>query len=394
MNNLRAYATTVLSAAAALTSLTTSAQDQTATSATGLEEVLVTAQRRSESLQETPIAVTALSTEALVSRNVLTTQDLMRVTPGLQVSTQTAGNSGGSATFFLRGLGQQRSGNGSEPAVGIYIDDFYFPSLQGSAFSILDVEQVEVLRGPQGTLFGRNTIGGAIRYTTHKPSSDFEGNVVGTFGSLGRTDVSGVLNVPMGDKAAARLTLGRLETDGYVKPDTGGDDTGGSETQMARLQLRLTPTDALTIDIGGQYTKQDLDGFAWVQPGPIAPRPGTLPFVWNSIPPLGGVNPYDSRYESRCDYCQAGTRLRESATSKVSSANATVAWDISANLKLKSLTGWIDVDSISYSDLDGSPLPIFEPTAIASDRALSQEFQLSGSSFNDSLVWLDRQSVV
>src|SRR5688500_17976906 len=122
---------TAIASVMALTSIASVAQEAPS-SGSGLEEVLVTAQRRSESLQETPIAVTAISADALTSQNITSTQDLMRVTPGLQVSTQTAGDSGGSATFFLRGLGQQRSGNGSEPAVGIYIDDFYFPSLQGA----------------------------------------------------------------------------------------------------------------------------------------------------------------------------------------------------------------------------------------------------------------------
>lgn len=379
--------TTIVGAAMALTSVVSVAQE-TPTPSSGLEEIVVTAQRRSESLQETPIAVTALNADALTSRNVFSTQDLMRVTPGLQVSTQTAGDSGGSATYFLRGLGQQRAGNGSEPAVGIYIDDFYFPTLQGSAFNILDIEQVEVLRGPQGTLFGRNTIGGAVRYTTRKPESDFSGYMTATFGNLGRVDVTGVLNVPLGERLAARLTAGRLDTDGYVKPADGGDDRGAARTDLGRLQLRWTPNDVLSVDFGAQHTKQKLDGFAWTQPGPIAPRPGTLPFVWNSIPPLGGANPYDERFASACDYCQPATTQREFSESEVSSANVTIAWDIADSLTLKSLTGWFEVDSSSYSDLDGSPLPIFGPSAVMTDHAWSQEFQLSGSSFGDSLRWL------
>lgn len=380
-------ATTIAGVITALASVAAVAEEA-ATSGSGLEEVVVTAQRRSESLQETPIAVTALSNEALISRNVVTTQDLMRVTPGLQVSTQTAGDSGGSATFFLRGLGQQRAGNGSEPAVGIYIDDFYFPSLQGSAFSILDIEQVEVLRGPQGTLFGRNTIGGAVRYTTRKPDSDFAGYVTATVGNLGRADVTGVLNLPIGDQLAVRLTAGRLDTDGYVKTGNDADDAGASRTDLGRLQLRWNPSDSVSVDVGAQYTKQELDGFAWAQPGPIAPRPGTLPFIWNSIPPLGGANPYDNRVVSACDYCQPGTTRREFSESETSSANATIVWDITDSITLKSLTGWFEVDASSYSDIDGSPMPIFGPSAVSSDRSVSQEFQLGGSSFDDALKWL------
>ena len=134
-------------------------------------DIVITAQRREQRLQEAPVAVTALSSSALEQLSIRDTRDLMTVVPSLQVSTQSGGDGGGSATFFLRGLGQQRAANDSEPAVGIYVDDFYYPSLSGNIFDVVDLASVEVLRGPQGTLFGRNTIGGAIRYTTKRPSS-------------------------------------------------------------------------------------------------------------------------------------------------------------------------------------------------------------------------------
>ncbi len=171
-------------------------------------DIVVTAQRRSQRLQDVPVAVTALTDSALSQLNVASSQDLMQVVPSLQVSTQTGANGTGSATFFLRGMGQQRAGNGSEPAVGIYVDDFYYPTLNGTIFDIVDLEQVEVLRGPQGTLFGRNTIGGAIRYTTKRATLDsFEGHVTGTVGSYDRYDISGSVNLPIGSIAALRLTL-------------------------------------------------------------------------------------------------------------------------------------------------------------------------------------------
>jgi iron complex outermembrane receptor protein len=343
-----------------------------------VEEVVVTAQRRSENLQQAPVAVTALSTKTLEDRSVRTTVDLMQVTPGLQVSTQTAGDSGGSATFFLRGMGQQRALNGSEPAVGVYVDDIYYPSLQGDVFSILDLQQVEVLRGPQGTLFGRNTIGGAIRYTTRAPSRDFQAHLQATAGSYGRADVSGSANLPFGDRAAVRFTAGHLQTDGYVRQQNGGDDAGGTTTDLARLALRLDPTEDLMVDLGAQYTSSKLDGFAYFTGGPIAPVPGTLPFTYNHIPPLGGVNPYDNRYASQCDFCQAGTEQREVSRTKTYVLTATEAWTISPELTFKALTGYTNVRSTSHSDLDASPLPIYEPNISTKTEAASQEFQLNG----------------
>jgi iron complex outermembrane recepter protein len=353
-----------------------------------LEEIIVTAEKRTENLQQTPLAVTALSGQTLEQFNIQTTQDLMQIAPGLTVATQTAGDSGGSATFYLRGLGQERSGNGSEPAVGIYIDDFYYPSIEGSIFTILDMQQIEVLRGPQGTLFGRDTIGGAIRYTTAKPTDKFEGFLNATVGSYGRNDFTGVLNVPLNEIIDMRVTLGRLQTSGYVRQQDGGVPAGGTETQLARVQVRIKPTSNLTVDLVAQQSEDYLDGFPYTQPGPIVPIPGTLPFIWNHIPPLGGVNPYDNRYVSQCVYCQAGTNPREFSETRYTIANATVTWDINNQLTLKSLTSWIKVNTRLATDIDGTVLPIFDALNSEGNRAASQEFQLNGNSFNNALHWV------
>jgi len=364
------------------------AADQTAqTSQGGLQDIVVTAQRREDSLQRTPLAITALSPADLQSRSVQSTQDLMQVTPGLQVSTQTAGNSGGSATFFLRGLGQQRSGNGTSPAVGVYIDDFYYPSLQGAIFTILDLQQVEVLRGPQGTLFGRNTIGGAIRYTTKQPDfTDSTGYVQATLGTFHRTDLTGSLNLALADNLALRVTGGRLREDGYVRQQNGGDPAGASATDLVRAQLRYQPTSKLEINLAGQYNRSDIDGFAYTVPGPITATSG-LPAAWNHIPP-GIANPYDSRYVSQCVYCQAGTNKRERSHGTYKSANATVVWHLSDTLSVKSLTGWQQVESSYLKDLDASPLPINDSVSSGIDRAFSQELQLNGDMIGDRLNWV------
>ena len=357
---------------------------QQAASSGSLQDIVVTAQRREDNLQRTPIAITALSPAELQSRNVQTAQDLMQVTPGLQVSTQAAGNSGGSATFFLRGMGQQRSGNGTSPAVGIYIDDFYYPSLQGAVFNILDLQQVEVLRGPQGTLFGRNTIGGAIRYTTRRPEFDkIGGTIQGTVGSYGRGDVTGSLNLGLSDWAAIRVTAGHLHTDGYVRQQNGGKDAGGTTTDLVRGQLRLKPATNLEINLAAQYSHSKLDGFAYYAPAPITATIG-LPAAWNHMP-AGMLNPYDSRYASQCYYCQAGTNKREFSDTRYASVTGTIAWEISPSISIKSLTGWQRVKSSYLKDLDASPLPISDSVSSGIDRAFSEELQLNGKFFEDRL---------
>lgn len=354
----------------------------------GLGEIIVTAQRRSESLQKTPIAITALSGEALESRNIQSTQDLMQTTPGLQVSTLTGGSGSGSATFFLRGMGQQRSLNGSEPAVGVYVDDFYYPTLQGSVFSILDLEQVEVLRGPQGTLFGRNTIGGAIRYTSRKPDvRESSVDLKGTLGRFDRHDITGVANIAISDIAAVRITGGRLRSDGFVKQANGGEDAGASATDLVRGQLRVLPTDTLEINISAHYSRNKLDGFPYAHPLTIAPPTGSNPAIWNASP-AGLLNPYDNRYQSRCDYCQPGTTEREFADTKAASATGVVEWELSDAITVKSLSSWQKVNTDQYIDLDGSPLPIFDNYREFRTRAYSQELQINGRMIDDRLNWV------
>ncbi|WP_174279689.1 TonB-dependent receptor [Sphingomonas bacterium] len=365
-----------------------------ATAATGVPtqgqsgDIVVTAQRREQRLQEAPVAVTALSAGALAQLNVSNTQDLMQVVPSLQVSTQTAGDGGGSATFFLRGMGQQRSGNGSEPAVGIYVDDFYYPSLSGTVFDIVDLADLEVLRGPQGTLFGRNTIGGAIRYTTRGAEvGRFSGHITGTLGDYARRDVSGAVNVPVGDFAAIRITGGHLERNGFVRIQTTGRRAGDTTTDLARVQARIQPTSDIYVDLSGQYSKFHLFGFTYDVPGPLTPVPpaagqsATLPFIYNTrVAPARGLPLYTNAFASTCYYCQYGTPRSEFSETKYKNALATIGWSVTPTLSIKSLTGWQQVDNRASNDLDSSPAPIFQGGITrARTNAFSQELQLNGN---------------
>ncbi len=394
MHTLRRSAWLFATAAviAAGTSHAALAEDQgAALSATASteDEVIVTAQRRATNLQQTPIAVTALSSQALTQANIATTQDLMQVVPSLQVSTQTAADGGGSASFFLRGMGQQRSGNGSGPAVGVYVDDFYYPSLEGSVFDIVDLSSVEVLRGPQGTLFGRNTIGGAIRYTSKQPDlGAFEGHASATYGSYNRTDLVGVLNVPVGDDAALRLTLGHLERDGYVRAQSNGRDAGATETNLARVQFRVEPTDRISINLAALWNKFELAGFSYNLQGPLTPVPGpTLPYVYNSvIAPLLSLPLYTDALRANCFYCQPGASSPEFSTTEYVNLAATVSWDIAPWLTLKSLSGWQHLDTDSAADLDGTPINIFYTgSRNQEEEVFSQEFQFNGHVLDDRL---------
>ncbi|MEC9363598.1 MAG: TonB-dependent receptor [Pseudomonadota bacterium] len=353
-----------------------------------VEEIVVTAQRRVQNLQATPVAVTALSAEALEERNIQTTQDLMQVTPSLQVSTATAGG-GGSAVFFLRGMGQQRSGNGTEPAVGVYVDGVYYPSIQGSIFNIVDFQQVEVLRGPQGTLFGRNTIGGAIRYTSRDPVFENQGYLTATGGSFGRQDFSGAVNLAPGDTLAMRFTGGTLHRDGFVRQQDGGDDAALMESDVLRAQFLFTPTDTFEVKLTGQHTKSLIDGFPYNQPGPIEPEFNTIPWFYNLAATGNLLYPrYDDQFASQCQYCQAGTNAREYSETVSDAAHLSLRWHGLAFVDVQSLTAWQKVETDFVIDVDGSPAPILLSGARFYEEIVSQELQFSGDGFGQKLDWV------
>ena len=350
----------------------------------GLQDIIVTAQRRTQNLQSVPAAVTALTPALLTERNVASTQDLMQVTPGLQVSTMTSGGSSGAASFFLRGMGQQRAANGTEPAVGIYVDDIYYPTLQGANFDIVDLDGVEVLRGPQGTLFGRNTIGGAIRYKTAQPGEKLSGGLSGTLGSYQRRDISGFINIPLGEAAAIRLTAGHLQRDGFVRRQSGGPDAAASTADLVRVALRVEPASNFTINATAQYQKSNLDGFSYVTRGPIVFAPSSLLAPYNSTA-AGRLNPLDNRYAAQCDFCQAGSNAGEYNKDTVFNSSLVMAWKISHDITLKALSGYTSVVANAIIDYDSTPLNLYQTYQTNRIQAFSQELQLNASLFNDRL---------
>ena len=183
----------------------------------GLQEVVVTAQFRVEKLQETPLAITAISGDALAARNIVSLQDVTQAAPNVQLFENNAAY-GKTMAAFIRGIGQGDFNFASaEPGVGIYIDDVYFASTFGSMFELLDIDRTEVLRGPQGTLFGKNSIGGAIRVISKKPTGDGTGFGEVTLGDFRRREVRAGFDVPViKDVMFLRVTGMSKSREGYV----------------------------------------------------------------------------------------------------------------------------------------------------------------------------------
>lgn len=220
------------------------AEDEQAPAA-GNEEIIVTANRREERLQEVPISVTALSPQVLERSGITNTFQLSQSVPGLTV---TRANSAVQPT--LRGIGTRSAAPGDESNVAVYLDGVYQPSMAAGAFNLLNVERVEVLRGPQGTLFGRNSTGGLINVITTDPGRDFEARAVASYGSFDTRSVQGYVSVPLGPTLAANLTALWGRSDGYLRDfSRGGRRVSPSEDFAIRGKLLFEPTDDLSFKL-------------------------------------------------------------------------------------------------------------------------------------------------
>ncbi len=247
------------SAATALAAQSVQAQDTAAaaeTSQGGLDEIIVTAERRATNLQDTPLSVVAMTEEMVAAKGIEDLQDLAVFTPNLSISAS-RGNGNNSPNFTIRGISGGGGATG-ERGVGLYIDGVYVPRTSGSVLRVLDIERVEVLRGPQGTLFGRNSTGGAIRVFSRQPQDQFEGYIRGTIGNFDRHDVVAMLNVPVTDNLAVRMQGAWLNEDGYVRRGT--QKLGGNEDLVGRVTARWQPTDDAHATFSFLYSESKADG--------------------------------------------------------------------------------------------------------------------------------------
>jgi iron complex outermembrane receptor protein len=227
-----------------------------------LEEIVVTAQRRSENLQSVPLAVTAVSAESLTAAGVTHTQALQAVVPGLVIN-----QVGGASGIYLRGVGTRVAFAGLEPSTATYQDGRYISGQTGSLFELMDVERVEVLRGPQGVLYGRNATSGAVRVITKDVSDDLEGYVSGAYGNYDAIELRGTVNLPVSERFGVRVAGLLHERDGFVDNhfDGGRDELNDRDIRMVRAKAKwaITPdvTARLTFD---HWRQRDAAGLATV----------------------------------------------------------------------------------------------------------------------------------
>ncbi len=222
-----------------------------------LDEVVVTAQRRSENLQNTPLTISAVTGEKLESQGIKTVVDLANQVPALQITS----SGSGAAQIFLRGIGSTNTTEVGDPAVAYHIDGIYQARSTSVGALFYDVDRIEVLRGPQGTLYGRNATAGAINVITKQPKFDYEANGSVDVGNYGALTTSGMVNVPVSDTVAVRAAFQQSRHDGYVValnkgPGTGGNDRYDQDDKSARVQLLWKPSDVLSVRLSTDYLHQ------------------------------------------------------------------------------------------------------------------------------------------
>jgi iron complex outermembrane recepter protein len=333
-----------------------------------LEEVVVTAQRFETQLQDTPLAVTAITPAMLERQGAGNLMDLQTFTPSLQINAR-PGSGEALAGFAIRGMGVNTTD--SNATVGVYVDDVYDPSIYGNALGLLDVQSVEVLRGPQGTLFGRNTIAGAVLYNTVKPSQTLGGFLEGTAGNQDRYELLGAVNVPITDQVAIRLSGAYKDIGGYVHDDFNNVDRGKESNRLARAQLRWTPTSRLTVDLKADYGETHTNG-----------RPAEIQAVNPNaqFPFFAGQSQFlTSAYVSTREYHVAGYNSPDYFKSVESTYSSVASYQLTDQINLKWINAYVDNRNRELSDYDMTPLPILAvDTGQIDDNVLSEELRLTG----------------
>lgn len=349
------------------------ANAQTATEAPmTIEEVMVTAERREANLQDVPISVTSFSASDLDELQVRDLGDLQSLVPNLSIHVGDANN----AVVYIRGVGQIDSIAFFEPGVGIYLDDVYLGRAQGAFLDVLDVERIEVLRGPQGTLYGRNTVGGAVKYVSAAPTEEFSANVSATLGNYSRADYKASISGPLvEDTLYGRLTVAQLTRDGYSENLFDGHDDGDRDTFYTRGVLNFQASDNFSIQLAADYTDSDPDRSR--TPAKVTPiailtvDPFTFGLSFATFP--ADADPF---------VVNADFNTVEQTETKGASLN--LAWDISTALTFKSISSYRKLEYGTELDLDGTPVNAFGIFYFNNQEQWTQEFQLAyqGSRFS------------
>jgi len=326
-----------------------------------LQEVVVTAQRREERLQDVPVAVTAIDEQQLIARDISSVTDLGSLAPNLKASPTTSNNTG--MQISIRGAMQQNPALYWDPTVGVYVDGVYVGKNLGSVFDVMDLQRVEVLRGPQGTLYGRNTLAGAVNLVTRPPSGVFGGDASVKIGNYNLRTVKASLDLPRLGIASISIGARTEQRDGTTQTTQGSavKELDDRDSTSARLGVNLDFTDTFQAAYRFDYSDTDQGvNHSYLSRANPAVLPFLQPWVTNERQKKVSV---DGRTFER---------------SEVQGHALTLTWDVNDTNTLKSITAYRELEWDDLLDLDGSPLPVAHTARQSEYDAFSQELQLVG----------------
>lgn len=405
-----------------------------------IPEIIVTAQKRAQNEQDVPIAITTFTAQSLQEKNIVDVTALGRLTPNVNLDTASPfGGSNQVLSASIRGIGQDDFGINLDPGVGVYVDGVYFARTTGANVNLLDVEQVEVLKGPQGTLFGRNTIGGAIDVVTRTPADQFSAKAEVTGGRFDRRDLQVTMDVPFSDTLLSTFTFSSLNRDGYQRrfpypssttyvsdsndtfPNAGSEtfsSQGGQGEDAMRAKLLWKASEDVRVTFAADWTHVDESTvpeslLATVTNPPNVPPAGSaFGFFYNAciagqfVPTLCniktqggslslfGVNdnpasyrlPFGNQFITNNPDASYGTGPDYDQMDQYGAA-ATVDWDMHDGSHLKSITGYRKLKWAVALDVDASPVEQNQGSFNESQHQVSEELQFSSVAFNDALKY-------
>ena len=353
--------------APALPAMSQEAATEAGAKATQLQTVTVTARKREETLQDVPVAVTAFTSEALDKLNIQDIADLGPQVPNMTVYAARGSNT--TLTAYIRGVGQADPLWGVDPGVGIYLDDVYIARPQGALLDVFDVERIEVLRGPQGTLYGKNTIGGAVKYISRGLPQETSGFASVTIGNYNQVDVKAGIGGEIGGKDSGlrgRVAVANLTRDGFGENlGTYGGDVSDKDITAVRAQLGAFSHEDFDVQFALDWMKDD----SGMRGGKLL-APNTNALVNILFPGTSAIAPLDDRYDIR-------SGMRNENSTEMKGGSVTVNWRPSDNWVLKYVAALRESDTVTAIDFDMLPAKIADVRAYYSDRQVSNEFQVN-----------------
>ena len=331
---------------------------------TATTDIVVTARRTDERLQRVPSSISAFNERALDRIQATDTTGLQGAVPNLNI-VQGRGSSN-ATNIFIRGIGQPDALQTFDPAVGVYVDDVYFSRIRGNQLDLLDVERIEVLRGPQGTLYGKNTIGGAIKFVSRKPGQDFRAEATASVGSYKQLEFRGNVSGPVSNTLALGVSIMRATRDGFVEDRNDDREYNDRDSWGVRGALAFTPTDSVRVDLTADYSEDDaalnvgrpLNNFVTFSGGTLVVTDpvGSSKYNWKGETTPGLPNSTKLKH-----YGFAGT----------------ITADLTDNLSWKSITAIRNLKTRDYVDIDATRFEVGDVFVGVDQDQFSQEMQLA-----------------